>query len=668
MTMDVRGFVPSRFKIVRSIGGGATGDVYEAIDRERDARVALKALRNLQAHAVTRFKREFRALQDVDHPNLVAMNELIEERGELFLTMEMVDGVDFLTWVVADPARLRPALIELCRGLGALHARGKIHRDVKPSNVLVTAEGRVVVLDFGLLADAEQGDTWTGQAIVGTPQYMAPEQAAGQPPGPAADWYAVGVMLFEVLTGRLPYEGPLMKILLDKQRDEPPDPEGLAPGAPPDLLALCRSLLRFDPDQRPTGGAILRRLGRAPTGRPVPAAATSLSMTQSAPFVGRDAELAVLADALAACSAHDRPEAVLIEGSSGVGKTTLMRAFSRGLDDGVAVLSGRCYERESVSYKAFDGVLEDVARLLSRLEPADAAAMLPLHAAQLAQVFPALKRVKAFADAPPSRGAPVDSRELRDRVFGALRELLIRLARGRRIVLALDDLQWADEDSLALLAELLRPPEAPPLLLAATMRPPADGHAAAAQRIREVCPQVRTIALGPLDDAAARELAQLLVAVHGLTGAVDLDLLSREAAGHPLLLDELVRHAADAGAAPGAALRLEDAVAARVDALEPEARRLAELVAFAGHPLYQETLARAADVAPERVGRLVSALRLANLVRTGGARAALTVEPSHDRVRAAIAARLASDTHAELHRVLAVAIEGSPQPGQEAIL
>ncbi len=662
-SVDAATFQPRRFRIVRCIGSGATGDVYEAIDRQSSAQVALKTLRHLLPHTISRFKHEFRALQDIDHPNLVSFGELIEEDGHLYFSMELVRGVDFLTWARGDERKLRAALGDLGHGLLTLHNAGKVHRDVKPSNVLVQPDGRVVVLDFGLLADSDSGDTWSGQSIVGTPMYMAPEQAAGQSPGPGADWYAVGVMLYEALTGQTPFDGPLMKILLDKQQIEPPPPESINPDAPADLVALCKSLLRFDPAQRPSGEQVLRKLGgrsHRPSQPPTP-------LTQGSPFVGRSAELAVLGAALATCAAERKPQVVLIEGDSGVGKSTLVRVFARTLDKEVAVLAGRCFERESVSYKAFDGVVEAVARLLAKMEPGEAGTMLPLHGALLANVFPALKRVKVFASAPLPHAEALE-RELRTRAFGALRELLIRLTLRRAAVVVIDDLQWADDDSLALLGEILRPTEAPPLLVLATLRPATAGSAAAAaaERVRAFAPDARTVRLGPLAPDEARELAGILLHAHGVAG--DADALSREAAGHPLFLDELVRHAVSSGDRGGGSLLLEDVVGQRVAALDRRARDVVELVAVAGHPLYLETFARAADVPPDALGRLVSALRVSNLVRSGGVRPTDTIEPYHDRVRDAILAGLGAERRQSLHLTLAGAVEGSPHPGQESIL
>jgi hypothetical protein len=381
--VDAGTLVSARFRIVRCIGSGTTGDVYEAVDRDRGGRTAIKALRLTHPLAVSRFKREFRVLQDLEHPNLVSLGELIEENGRLFFTMELADGCDFLSYVRPagasfDEERLRHGFAELAGALEALHARGLVHRDVKPSNVLVTGGGRVVVLDFGLALGVEEANpTWTGPSIVGTPQYMSPEQAAGQPAGPASDWYSAGVILYEALTGRPPHEGPGMKILADKQTVEPTPPSEIEPAVPADLSALCSALLRFDPAERPTSTTAIRRIGRTPSRR----SSRRITSTplQGPLFVGRSAELAALRAVLDGDVLRDgTPATVLIRGESGVGKTTLARVFLRSIEDEALVVRGRCFERESVSYKAFDGVVDGLSRALARMDPASAAAM---HAA-----------------------------------------------------------------------------------------------------------------------------------------------------------------------------------------------------------------------------------------------------------------------------------------------
>ena len=202
-----------RFEVRRQLGAGGMGVVYEAYDHELQEAVALKVLRDPDCIWLARFKHEFRSLHDVTHRNLVTFGEFFDGPTEPFFSMELIDGVDLLAHVRGpaagrcDLARLRAALLQLATGLAALHDVGKVHRDVKPSNILVTADGRVVLVDFGLVAELDAARQSLGGGIVGTVEYMAPEQALSGEVSPAADWYGLGVVLFEALTGALPYAG-----------------------------------------------------------------------------------------------------------------------------------------------------------------------------------------------------------------------------------------------------------------------------------------------------------------------------------------------------------------------------------------------------------------------------------------------------------------------------
>src|SRR6185436_19895476 len=214
-----------------------------------------KMLRHLAPENLIRFKREFRALQNLHHPNLVRLGELVAEDDRWSFTMELLEGVGFLEYVRPgraadgvrfDAARLRHGFRQLVHGLDALHSMGKIHRDVKPSNALVTGEGRVVVLDLGLVFDQHSEGDSTGGYALGTMAYMAPEQALGQRVGPEADWYAVGVLLYQALTGQLPFTGRFIEITTQKQKGLATPPGALVPGIDPGLDELCRALLAPD--------------------------------------------------------------------------------------------------------------------------------------------------------------------------------------------------------------------------------------------------------------------------------------------------------------------------------------------------------------------------------------------------------------------------------------
>jgi eukaryotic-like serine/threonine-protein kinase len=267
-----------RFEIRRKLGEGGMGVVYEAYDRERQTVVALKTLRNAHATALARFKGEFRALQRLEHPNLVSLGELITAGRLSFFTMELVAGVPFLEYVraggICDESRLRACLAQLAPALAALHANSIVHRDVKPSNVLVTDEGRVVLLDLGLALDTRTVTTSADADVVGTVAYMAPEQAQSGKVGPAADWYALGVVLYEALTGALPHGGGTpLEVLLNKMQNAPPPPRARVPDVPRDLDQLCERLLLVDPAERPAEREILERLGIAGRRRASSAAA-----------------------------------------------------------------------------------------------------------------------------------------------------------------------------------------------------------------------------------------------------------------------------------------------------------------------------------------------------------------------------------------------------------
>ena len=303
----------TRFRLVRFLGRGGMGVVYEAFDEVNAVPVALKLLPVVSPDMLLRFKREFRAVADVRHPNLVRLGELVSEGSQWFFSMELVQGTDLMSYVRGiepaartslapvlasdaptpivmpgealrryDPSsglpvgsppggnyreeRLRPVLAQLARALAALHAAGAVHRDVKPSNVLVTAEGRAVLLDFGLVSAASIETTQSG---AGTPEYMAPEQVAMQPVSGAADWYAFGVILFELLSGRLPFEGLPHEILYRKQHGRAPRVAALVPGVPANLAALCDRLLEADPELRASGADVLAALAPAPVGRAI---------------------------------------------------------------------------------------------------------------------------------------------------------------------------------------------------------------------------------------------------------------------------------------------------------------------------------------------------------------------------------------------------------------
>ena len=265
----------SRFDVLELVGRGGMGAVYRARDRELDELVALKVIRRELAGdpaIVDRFRSEVKLARRVTHANVARTFELGSADGVMFCTMELIDG-ESLTQRLRDHHKLPvneavAIAIALCDALTAAHAVDVIHRDIKPDNVLLASSGRVVMADFGIAAASVGRDQ---RDPSGTPAYMAPEQALGEPPTPAVDVYAVGVLLYEMLTGHRGFSGELTKILADKQAiDHLTVPPGAA--IPAELAAVIARATARDRDQRYATASVLRRSlapwdrpGRAPT-------------------------------------------------------------------------------------------------------------------------------------------------------------------------------------------------------------------------------------------------------------------------------------------------------------------------------------------------------------------------------------------------------------------
>ncbi|MDP1828464.1 MAG: protein kinase [Archangium sp.] len=642
----------ARYEIVRELGAGGMGVVYEALDREKDGRrVALKVLQRHDAESLVRLKREFRALADVRHPNLATLYELSAEGDAWFFTLELVEGVDFLTWVrpgevaqrdvptaaldvtlragqptgKVDLSRLRDAFRQLVSGIAFLHAQGRLHRDLKPSNVLVTKEGRVVVLDFGLVLELEGVQSISearGSAIVGTAAYMAPEQAGSGVVGPSADWYALGVMLFQALTGRVPFDGVAVQVLLEKQRRPAPAPHELDASGPADLDALCVGLLKQEPAERPGAEVLLELFGAASGPVRSPKVQTD--------FVGRARELGALREALTG-SRKGETRYVRLLGASGIGKSALVRRFVAEVDG--VVLQGRCYERESVPFKALDSIMDALARHLSELPPEKVDAVLPRDAAALTRMFPVLGRVTAF------RGAPVrearEAQELRRRAVQGLRELLGRMSDRSPVVLVIDDAQWGDPDSAQVLDDVLRPPDAPSVLLLIVARAestPLEGLSLPSTELR----------LEPLGADDCERLAR-----QTLEDPRRAAVIARESGGNPFLLQQL--------AAVSGEVRLEDVVLSRLGTLPPQARKLLDVVAVAGAPIAEKIASSIAGLEGSDV-ETVRLLKAANLIR--GVHDD-RVEAWHDRIRETVVNALEPERARDLHARLADGLKAS---------
>ncbi len=567
---------------------------------------------------------------------------------------------------------------QLAAGVQALHAHRKLHRDLKPANVVVRGDGRVVILDFGLVIPRRPKASTISQApdpswfnhsntegfssdrlISGTIPYMAPEQAAGRPLTEASDWYAVGVMLYEALCGELPFRGNASTILYGKQNRVAPDVAALCPGVPPSLGALCNALLSRAPDARPTGEEI-----RAALGAPSAPVALARPHEDDTAFVGRQSLLEALQRSFLA--SRSGPCIVHLHGRSGSGKSSLMRYFLNSLQTTppALIFRGRCYEQESVPYKTLDGVADALALWLASLSVEQQQALIPAASHALAKIFPVFKTVSVIAQSVAGADHTLELSELRTEAFQTLGQLLRRIGDRYPLILCIDDLQWGDRDGV----EMLRVAFAEPglqLLLIATYRDEylasSDALKAFAQMEGELSNlTVNDLAVEPLSREESLELIRSRIpADSSEISAQDLEGILDQAGGSPYFLEELALHLASGRTLPRSRTSgLDEILWNRISALSPPELRLLETIAVSGQPI-RLMHAQKASMLEDIPLSVMTSLRMHHLVRSDGLSIHSDVETYHDRIRETVLNKLTREARRERHSTLAFTLENS---------
>src|SRR6266545_3831502 len=293
-----------RYEVGRLLGSGGMAEVYEGRDRLLDRQVAIKVPLPQYAHDPAfqqRFRREAQAAASLSNPGVVAVYDTGMQDGTPFIVMEFVGGRTLKETIVAEgplhPNRAAEIAADVCSALAAAHARGLVHRDVKPPNVMLTHSGRVKLMDLGIArADAAESVTQTGAhaAMVGTALYLSPEQAQGQPVDPRSDLYSLGCCLYEMLTGTVPFRGATpVAVLYRHVREDPAPPRLLNPDVPAALEAVCLKALAKRPEDRYQTAVEMREDlerartgGRVQAGRAAGPATAAMATTVLPPLAG----------------------------------------------------------------------------------------------------------------------------------------------------------------------------------------------------------------------------------------------------------------------------------------------------------------------------------------------------------------------------------------------
>ena len=653
--------VAERFELSDCRGRGGMGAVFKATDRGSGSVVAIKFLARSDPELLLGFKEEFRAMTLVDHPNLAKLYQFYQRDWLSCFTMEYVDGHHLSTWwrareAAGDAAEpvLRNAMLQLAEGLDALHGEGKLHRDVKPSNVMVrAADEHVVVLDFGLVtSNADRLGLYSlgGCQVAGTVPFMSPEQMTGEPVGPGSDWYSFGVVLYELLAGYSPFRGSYERIFELKKRESfAPLPESVSP----DLARLCVTLLRCDPAERPEFGKIRAALGAAAP------AIESISTTSrlSLQIVGRDVELGRLQDAFLQCT-DGQATAGFLHGDSGIGKSTILEAYQEWLDRRATpptVLAGRCYEQESIPYKGFDAIVDQLAAYLTLCSRNEVIEDAPEDLAVLIKVFPALG-VAADYHRLDTGDFDLTLSPARERrmMLAAMGSLLSALSQRRPLVLLLDDLQWCDPDCCTILQDVLEHHPHSRILVVGAYRRQEGARNEALTRLRGALRGGPSfdVAVEPLDSASLSRLAKGFLGEGSASGQEAIDSIARKAKGSPYFLLQLAAALERGEENPEIGTLLDR----QLEGLGRNAAALLETLATSGRPLPRKLAILAAGlVGSELDGE--SVLRSNRLIKSRGPEAQDTIDTYHDRVREGVIGALDPGVLKSRHLSLAEVLE-----------
>ena len=617
-------FAGGRYKVLRFLGEGGKKRVFLAHDAllDRDIAFSLIKTEGLDDVGRERIMREARAMGRLTHPNIVAIFDIGEHTApdgstQPYLVQELMGGgdVEGLLEEAEGPLPLEQTLdiaIATARGLEFAHAHQVVHRDLKPGNVWLTADGVAKVGDLGLAVTLGQSRLTSHGMMVGTYNYMPPEQALGQDVTPQADLYSLGAMLYELVTGRPPFQGDTPTAVISQHLNtQPVAPSWHTEHCPPELEALILHLLAKTPTDRPSSATAVLEVLEAVDPK---ARSASHSNSQANPldrlargvFVGRQRELDQLRGALDG-ALQGRGSIVMLVGEPGIGKTrTVQELETYARMRGAGVYWGRTHESSGmpaywpwIQVGRAWGAQRDVAAIVASGAPQNG---------ELVRLFPELRQVAPEA----MRGAPEDDDETSQfQLFDAYAQFMRAQSAQQPWVVVLDDLHWADKPTLQLLRFIARELTNMHALVIGTYR---DTDLVRTHPLSEALAELnreggfQRISLRGLTESEVAAYVSRRAAVEPSAGLVSR--IFEETEGNPFFLSEMVNLMTEEGSLTGAAdVTLPDgvreALGRRLDRLSEEANELLSIAAIAGREFAYETLTLVEDRDPQHLLELV---------------------------------------------------------------
>ena len=663
---DVPGEIAGRYRLKRFLGQGGRKRVYLADDLTEECEVAIALFDTEDVGNVVRARarREAQAMRKLgDHPHVVGVLDTGEEAGNPFIVSEFMPGGDVESLLATEGGRLAVdravgVASDVTRALEHAHARGIVHRDLKPANVWLDDGGTARLGDFGL-ATTEGPARVSGGNLVGTVAYLPPEQALGEAAGPESDIYSLGALLYEMLTGRVPFSGDdAVSIISQHLHADPVPPSRINPEVPEALDRAVMELMAKQRDQRPGGGAAAReRLDAAMSEEPAAegngAVANPLDKLAGGVFVGRDAEIERMRGGVDSAQSGSGSLQLLV-GEPGIGKTRAAEELATYAQvRGVRVHWGRC--REDDGAPAYWPWVQAMRDLVRESDPVAMAWQMGAGAPEVASLVP---EVAERLDIEPAD--LTDTEEARFRLFDSVTTFLVAAARDRPMMIVLDDLHWADEPSLLLLKYAAAETASSGLLICGTYRDVELGrHHPLARVLGELGGD--RVTLRGLDVADVERFIEMTSGApppRGLAEAVHA-----KTDGNPFFVGEVVRLLASegrlseelpVGEEPEIPQGVREVVGRRLDRLSDSTNQALRVAAAMGREFEAELVADVTELSPDQLMTVASEAIAERLVTDlGGGRFSF----SHALVRDTLYEELTGPQRAQLHERIAVALE-----------
>ena len=621
-----------RYRIEAELGRGGMGVVYRAHDILLDRDVAVKVLSAtaLSDEGRVRLLREAQAAAKLNHPNIVSVYDVSEANHQSFIVMEYVPGRPLLDCRSDSFEEMLAVVRQVCAALAHAHAHGIIHRDLKPENIVIAADGSAKLMDFGLARTGDAPHITAEGTLVGTFAYLAPELVQGQPASPQSDLYALGVILYECVTGQLPFTGEnMMEVLSQHLYATVIPPSTHNPGIPPVFESLIMRLLSKRADERPTSASeVLREIEKiaahpaAALTRDASGELSALDRLVRGRLVGRDHELEE-ARALwqGAISGGQDSRVLLISGEPGIGKTRLVRELlTLAQLSRAAALSGECYAEGSAPYAPVAQVIQSAFAPIPLLSSPLASGVM----ADLITLAPSL-RVR-YPDIGPN--PPLEAQAEQQRLYESVAEFCMALS---PLLLVVEDVHWADGGTLALLRHLARRARAARarVLIVLTYREVELDDARALNDMLHDLNRERLATRIKLTRLSREQTGELLAAILAEESTREfLDGIYRETEGNPFFVEEVCKALIEDGKLTRENGRwqrssmeeieipqsIRMAVQARVNRLPAPAQEVLRLASILGREFDFEALAAMSDLDEEALIEALETAERAQLI------------------------------------------------------